>query len=127
MVDRAGARWPLTVAYVALAGVLLAFAAAAGLHMILILSIGAGFFLMGANYALYGVAASYYPRAMRGTGSGASIAIGRVGAIAGPALPGLLLASGATADRVFNLMAPAAAVAAVAVFLLGFYRAKGDD
>lgn len=127
MVDRAGARWPLTVAYVALAGVLLAFAAAAGLHMILILSIGAGFFLMGANYALYGVAASYYPRAMRGTGSGASIAIGRVGAIAGPALPGLLLASGATADRVFNLMAPAAAVAAIAVFLLGFYRAKGDD
>jgi AAHS family 3-hydroxyphenylpropionic acid transporter len=126
-VDRVGPRWPLTFAYVVLVAVLLAFAGASGLPTVLLLSIGAGLTLMGANYALYGVAASYYPRTMRGTGSGASVAIGRIGAIIGPLLPGLLLTSGATADQVFKMMAPAAAVAAIAVFLLGFFKAKAED
>lgn len=127
VVDRAGARWPLTIAYVGLAGVLLGFTGATGLPIILVLSVGAGFLLMGANYALYGVAAAYYPRAMRGTGSGASIAIGRVGAIVGPLLPGLLLTSGATADQVFTMMAPAAGIAAIAVLLLGFFAIRTKD
>jgi AAHS family 3-hydroxyphenylpropionic acid transporter len=127
IVDRGGARWPLTIAYVVLIGVLLGFVGASGLPLILVLSAGAGFFLMGANYALYGIAASYYPRAIRGTGSGASIAVGRVGAIIGPLLPGILFTTGATANQVFYLMAPAAALAAIAVYLLGFFKPKAHD
>ena len=50
-----------------------------------------GFFLLGANYALYGVAPKYYPGPIRGTGSGASVAVGRVGSILGPLLAGLLM------------------------------------
>lgn len=127
IVDRAGPRWPLTIAYAGLIGALLGLAVAADLPLILAFSAAAGFLLMGANYALYGVAASYYPRALRGTGSGASIAIGRVGAIIGPVLPGLLFQSGADATAVINLMAPAAAVAGLAVFLLAFFRSKAED
>jgi len=127
IVDRFGPRWPLTLAYAALIGTLAALAAAAGLTHVLIFSAAAGFFLMGANYALYGVAAAYYPKAVRGTGSGAAIAVGRTGAIVGPLLPGLLLTSGATANDIINLMAPAAAIAGVGVFLLGFFRAKATD
>jgi AAHS family 3-hydroxyphenylpropionic acid transporter len=88
--------------------------------MTLFLSGAAGFFLLGANYALYGVAATFYPQSMRGTGSGAAIAFGRVGSIAGPLLAGLLLGGGKTATEVVQYMAPVAGVAAIAVFALSF-------
>lgn len=127
IVDRAGPRWPLTIAYAGLIGALLGLAVATDLTLILVFSAAAGFLLMGANYTLYGVAASYYPRALRGTGSGASIAVGRVGAIVGPLLPGLLFQSGADATAVINLLTPAAAVAGLAVFLLAFFRSKAED
>lgn len=122
IVDRFGARWPLTIAYVALISSLIALGDAHQQSTILLWSAAAGFFLMGANYALYGVAAAYYPTAMRGTGSGASIAVGRVGAIVGPYLAGVLLAGGTTAANVVLYMAPVAAVAGIAVFALGFVR-----
>lgn len=122
IVDRFGARWPLTLSYVALIGSLIALSGARELETILLYSGAAGFFLMGANYALYGVAASYYPTAMRGTGSGASVAVGRIGSIAGPLMAGVMLAGGAAASNVVMFMAPFAAVAGIAVFALGFVR-----
>jgi MFS transporter, AAHS family, 3-hydroxyphenylpropionic acid transporter len=90
--------------------------------MILLLSGAAGFFLMGANYSLYGVAASYYPPNIRGTGSGASVAVGRIGSIVGPMLAGILLGGGMTATSVVQYMAPVAAVVGVAVVVLTFFR-----
>jgi len=78
--------------------------------------------LLGANYALYGVAPAYYPAAVRGTGSGASVAMGRVGSIIGPLLAGVLLGSGTSASGVVAYLMPVAAVAAVAVFSLSFLR-----
>ena len=50
-----------------------------------------GFFLLGANYALYGVAPVFYPGAIRDTGSGASVAVGRIGSIMGPLLAGFMM------------------------------------
>ena len=41
---------------------------ASSLGPLLALSAAAGFLLLGANYALYGVAAQYYPTNIRGTG-----------------------------------------------------------
>lgn len=121
LVDRFGGRWPLTLAYCALILCLMALGASADLTMILVLSGAAGFFLMGANYSLYGLAAAYYPQNVRGTGSGASIAVGRIGSIVGPVLAGILLGGGSTAMNVVQSMAPVAAVAAVAVFVLSFF------
>jgi AAHS family 3-hydroxyphenylpropionic acid transporter len=122
LVDRTGPRWPLTLAYAGLIVTLVALGAATEQSMILILSGVAGFFLLGANYALYGVAPTYYPTAMRGTGSGASVAVGRVGSVLGPAAAGLMLAGGSTAVNVVQYMAPVAAVAGIAVFALSFFR-----
>jgi len=122
LVDRYGARWPLAGAYAALIVTLMALGVARELGPILALSGAAGFLLMGANFALYGVAAMYYPVNVRGTGSGASIAVGRVGSISGPLLAGLLLAGGLSAVQVVQYMAPVAATACVAVFLLGFFK-----
>lgn len=122
VVDRFGAKWPLTLSYIALIGSLVALGGATQQGAILLWSAAAGVFLMGANYALYGIAASYYPSAMRGTGSGASIAVGRIGSIVGPYLAGVLLAGGTSAANVVLYMAPVAAVAGIAVFALGYVR-----
>ncbi|MBL8265049.1 3-(3-hydroxy-phenyl)propionate transporter MhpT, partial [Steroidobacter sp.] len=118
LVDRMDTRWPMLVAYAGLIGSLIALSATGGLAMTLVLSGAAGFFLLGANYALYGVAATYYPQAVRGTGSGASVAVGRIGSIIGPLLAGMLLGGGMSAGGVVQYMVPVAAVAGAAVFFL---------
>jgi AAHS family 3-hydroxyphenylpropionic acid transporter len=122
LVDRFGPRWPLTLSFVGLIVALVALGASTAHDMILTLSGVAGFFLLGANYALYGVAPSYYPAALRGTGSGASVAVGRVGSIMGPMAAGILLAGGSSAMNVVQYMAPVAAVAGIAVFALSLFR-----
>ena len=122
LVDRVGLRWPLVLSYAALIGALVALGASTNHVAIITLSGVAGFFLLGANYALYGVAPAYYPVAMRGTGSGASVAVGRVGSILGPLLAGILLQGGSSATDVVQYMAPFAAVAGIAVCVLSFFR-----
>ncbi|NNC65105.1 MAG: 3-(3-hydroxy-phenyl)propionate transporter MhpT [Gammaproteobacteria bacterium] len=122
LVDRLGPRWPLAASYVALVVSLALLGGSTTLGSIVFFSGAAGFFLMGANYSLYGVAAAYYPTSMRGTGSGASVAVGRVGAVVGPMLAGTLLSQGLSATQVILAMVPAAAIAGVSVFLLSFYR-----
>jgi AAHS family 3-hydroxyphenylpropionic acid transporter len=122
LVDKFGTRTPLVVAYIGLIGTLVSLGAATSLGTIVFLSGMVGFFLLGANYALYGVAGSYYPLEMRGTGSGASVAMSRIGSIVGPLLGGILLGGGATATNVVQSMAPFAAVAGVAVVILSFFR-----
>lgn len=122
LVDKIGFRWPLALSYVALVGSLALLGDAGGLGPIVFFSAAAGFFLTGANYALYGVAAAYYPIAVRGTGSGASVAVGRIGSVVGPLLAGALLSQGLTATQVILTMVPAAAIAGVSVFVLSFYR-----
>lgn len=126
LVDRMDTRWPLTCAYAGLIVSLFALSAASGLSTTLFLSGAAGFFLLGANYALYGVAATYYPTNVRGTGSGASIAVGRVGSIIGPLLAGILLGGGTSASGVVQYMMPVAALAGVAVLGLSFFRRPAE-
>jgi AAHS family 3-hydroxyphenylpropionic acid transporter len=125
LVDRYDGRWPLTLAYIGLVVSLIALSQSEDIAAILILSGAAGFFLLGANYALYGVAPVFYDAEIRGTGSGASIAVGRVGAIVGPAAAGMLLSSGLSASGVVAYMIPVAAVAGIAVFALSFCRPRG--
>jgi AAHS family 3-hydroxyphenylpropionic acid transporter len=125
LVDRFHFRWPLTFAYLALIVTLILLGASSSHAVVIALSGAVGFFLLGANYALYGVAPGYYPREIRGTGSGASIAVGRVGSIAGPLMAGLLMGGGTSATGVVQYMIPVAAVSLVAVFALSFHAAAG--
>jgi MFS transporter, AAHS family, 3-hydroxyphenylpropionic acid transporter len=120
--DRFRFRWPLTLAYVAVIVSLVLLNAARSEILTVVMSGAVGFFLLGANYALYGVATKYYPGSIRGTGSGASVAVGRVGSILGPLLAGLMMSAGSTANSVVSTMIPVAALAAVAVFALSFRR-----
>jgi AAHS family 3-hydroxyphenylpropionic acid transporter len=122
LVDRFDLRWPLTAAYAGLAVSLVALSGAATTAEILVLSGAAGFFVLGANFAMYGVAPTFYSPETRGTGSGASIAIGRVGSITGPLLAGILLGSGTSAAGVVANLIPMAVIAGLAVFALSYCR-----
>jgi len=122
LVDRFDLRWPLTIAYAGLAVTLLGLSRSGTMAEILVLSGAAGFFVLGANFALYGLAPTYYSPETRGTGSGASIAVGRVGSITGPLLAGILLGSGTSASGVVAQLIPLAVIAGVGVFALSFCR-----
>jgi AAHS family 3-hydroxyphenylpropionic acid transporter len=126
VIDRVGSRWPLLFGYAGLIASVAALAVATEAWAVLALSGLAGFFLLGANYALYGVASAYYPAAVRGSGAGGAVASGRIGSTIGPLLPGLLLAAGGSASEVINLMIPAAALAGLAVFAVSFFKRAED-
>jgi MFS transporter, AAHS family, 3-hydroxyphenylpropionic acid transporter len=127
LVDRFGPRWPLTLAFGGLVGALIALGAATQLGSFVIYAGVAGFFLLGANYALYGVAPVYYPVSMRGTGSGASVAVGRIGSVLGPLAAGLMLSGGSSATNVLQYMAPIACIAGIAVLALSFFRPRQES
>lgn len=118
LVDRLGFRWPITLAFVALVGALLALSMSQSGTLILVLSGIGGFLLLGANYAFYGVAAALYPTEARGTGAGAAVAVGRVGSVIGPLVAGALMGQGGSAAEVILWLVPCAALAAVAAFAL---------
>ena len=126
LVDRFRFRWPLTLAYGLLIATLILLSVSNGHATLIALSAAVGFCLLGANYALYGVAPVYYPLAIRGTGSGASIAVGRVGSIVGPLLAGVLIGGGTSAAGVVQYMIPVAAVSGAAVFALSFRSAASE-
>lgn len=73
----------------------------------------AGIFLMAGNSILYGLGAVYYPVSMRGTGAGASVAVGRIGAFFGPFAAGQLLAAGLSPPSLIGAAIPLTVVALV--------------
>ncbi len=118
LVDRFGMRWPLTVCYAGLVGALLALGAAEARVELFLFSGLAGFCVLGANYALYGVTTRFYPMNMRGVGAGASVAAGRLGSVVGPMIAGFWLSQGETGGQVIENLAPLAFVAGAAVLWL---------
>jgi AAHS family 3-hydroxyphenylpropionic acid transporter len=82
--------------------------------------------LIGAQFVLYGLAPSYYQTITRGTGTGASVAVSRLGSAVGPYLAGQLLGAGATATQVLQSLLPMTAAAAIAALLLMFLP-RSDD
>jgi AAHS family 3-hydroxyphenylpropionic acid transporter len=126
LVDRMGFRWPVIVAFVGLFAGLIGLAQAMTLPMLLVFAGVAGFFLLGAQYALYSVGAVFYPDAVRGVGAGFAIGIGRIGAVFGPILAGVMLKNGIDANGTIMALVPFAVVAGVAVFLLSFHKQAAD-
>lgn len=118
LVDRVGPRLPIILAYPALALAMFGLAGADSLVPVLALAGAAGFFLLGAQYSLYGVIPRYYPARVRGLATGASIAVGRLGSIAGPLVAGHLLGQGWGPAGVAMAMVPVVLSAGGAVSLM---------
>src|ERR1700736_4584363 len=78
----------------------------------------AGFCIVGGQIAANALAAAFYPTAVRATGVGWALGIGRVGSIVGPLVGGALLSMKWSAAEVFMTAAAAAFCAALAAFSL---------
>jgi AAHS family 4-hydroxybenzoate transporter-like MFS transporter len=120
IIDRRGPFGVLTIAY-AVAALFVAaiglFGSPVGLVMAIITL--AGFFVIGAQFCMNVLAASYYPTAIRSTGVGWALGIGRIGSIVGPVLGGIVLSLGWSTAELFLASAAPALVASMAVFLIG--------
>ena len=85
----------------------------------------AGFCIVGGQIAANALAATFYPTAVRATGVGWALGIGRVGSIVGPLVGGALLAAKWSTGSVFMAAATAALCAAIAAFSLSRLAATG--
>jgi MFS family permease len=65
-------------------------------NLVLMLTIAVimGFFMIGSIISLYAIIGASYPVRIRNTGTGLALGIGRLGAIAGPYMGGVLIAGG---------------------------------
>jgi AAHS family 3-hydroxyphenylpropionic acid transporter len=86
--------------------------------LVLAASLATGFFVIGSQFLLYGLSPTYYPGAVRGTGVGTAVAVGRLGSIAGPLLAGALLGAGQSAGQVLISIVPGVLLAFVAALML---------
>jgi len=87
-----------------------------GVLMPLILLIG--ILQQGGFTGLYGTAAKLYPTAIRSTGIGWAIGLGRSGAVVGPAVAGYLIAAGLDMSENFLVFAVPMAVGGFIAYLL---------
>jgi AAHS family 3-hydroxyphenylpropionic acid transporter len=127
LMQRKPSRWVLMLCYAGLAAGLVGMAAMgkdltlASTEVALV-----GGFLLGAQYILYGLSPSFYRPSERGTGTGAAVALGRLGSAMGPTLAGILIAGGRSATEVLQALLPVTGVAALTALLLMFCK-RGED
>jgi AAHS family 3-hydroxyphenylpropionic acid transporter len=118
-----GVRLLYFVTYSAMAASLVLLAAVGrDFVLVLVSSAAAGVFVVGSQFLLYGLCATLYPVHVRGLGVGWTVAVGRLGAIAGPALAGVMLAAGRPPSEVFYMIIPIILLALVAVMLLVWWQ-----
>ena len=85
-----------------------------------------GAFLLGAQYILYGLTPLFYRTENRGTGSGASVAAGRLGSTTAPVLGGMLVTAGASFGVVLESLLPVTVISAAAAMVLMFCKRNPD-
>ena len=119
LLDRRNPYLVLGTAYAGAAACILAIASSESGPSLLIFALLAGFGVSGAQIGLNAVTAASYPTAMRATGIGWALGVGRVGSIVGPAAGGLLLGAGWSTHGLLLAAVAPAMVAAAAVFALG--------
>ncbi|MEE8094329.1 MAG: MFS transporter [Gammaproteobacteria bacterium] len=113
-----GLRRAIGVFLVASAGLMTVFGYVSGSAAVLVLFGLIGFALQGGFTGLYSIAARLYPTEVRTMGVGWAIGVGRTGAIAGPAVGGLLIGMGLSMSTNFIVFAVPVVVAAIATGLI---------
>lgn len=106
-----GRRALTTAGAFACLGILLLLLARADVSVIMPLAFLLGVGLLAAQAIVYALAPKCYPRAVRGTGVGAAVGIGRLGSIAGPLFAASLLGAGQSSAQVLTGMLPIVLVA----------------
>ncbi|WP_238147011.1 MFS transporter [Rhizorhabdus dicambivorans] len=78
----------------------------------------AGMFVIGAQFGMNALATTFYPTAVRATGLGWALGVGRLGSFVGPLLGGMLWGLGWKAQELLFLAAIPSLLAALAVHML---------
>jgi AAHS family 4-hydroxybenzoate transporter-like MFS transporter len=120
LVDRFGPQYVLSGAFLsaALSIVVLSFAGVS-VALTLIAAFVLGIGTVGAQNCNNGIAAKFYPTEIRATGVGWALAVGRIGSIFGPAVGGLILATGFKMQTIFLIATVPPLVAALAFIAMG--------
>ena len=120
LADRSRSALPIGVAF-ACGGVAIASISQAGASGLLLclVTFMVGALSIGAQMCSVALCASYYDTYLRATGVGWAMGIGRIGAITGPVLGGLLLGAGLSAASLFLWVGLVSVAAAAAVFTFG--------
>jgi AAHS family 4-hydroxybenzoate transporter-like MFS transporter len=90
----------------------------ANLWILMIATFLAGFGVVGAQIGMNALAAGLYPTAIRSTGVGWALGVGRIGSIIGPLAGGILLSFGWNVQSVVLVAAVPALLAGMAVIAL---------
>lgn len=120
LIDRYGFRWVMTLGFAAAcAAIALTGRSGTPLLPLIALVLVAGIGVVGAQPAINTVAASLYPTALRATGIGWTLGVGRIGGIVGPLAAAELVALQWSNQALFLAAAAPAALSAILVCLLG--------
>jgi MFS transporter, AAHS family, 3-hydroxyphenylpropionic acid transporter len=100
-------RFWVVLTYTGIALALAAVPAMGGKFFLVAAACGlAGIFIIGAQLVLFALGPLYYPHAIRGTGVGSAVAIGRLGSVVGPLYASILLAAGSSSAAVLTGIVP---------------------
>ena len=98
--------------------------AGASIPLLVMTVFASGMGVIGGQTVSNALSADFYPTAIRATGIGWSLGIGRVGSILGPILGGFLLSYGGTARHVFWAAAVPALIATLAALAVSLMKKK---
>ncbi|HTH59010.1 MAG TPA: 3-(3-hydroxy-phenyl)propionate transporter MhpT [Paraburkholderia sp.] len=128
LMDRTARRTVIVLMYAGNVAALCVLAAAVGVKTMMVGGFLCGVFSVGGQSVLYALAGQVYPAAVRGTGVGAAVAVGRLGAILGPLLGGALFAFGSSPSMLVFASIPVVLVAAAAaLFVVAKSQPEGQD
>ena len=88
LLDKLNIKAVIIMIYVGMLAALYALSEGSSLSALIAATTACGIFIIGGQGALYALAGMFYPAAIRGTGVGTAVAVGRAGSFAGPILAG---------------------------------------
>lgn len=118
LTDRWNKKYVVLLMYTGILAGLLSLNAAATLTQMYWAAILTGGFVIGCQSVLYAFGSIIYPTEIRGTGVGSAAAVGRIGAMLGPAIAGQLLTMGSGATGVISAAIPCIAISALCMLFL---------
>ena len=85
------------------------------LKLLLVFAGAIGFFMIGLISGLYAIIGAMYPARVRNTGTGLALGVGRIGAVVGPYLGGVLIAAGYSRPEYTMILSAPLLIAALLV------------
>ena len=118
LIDRWNKAYVIILMYVGILIGLFSLNSATSLNLMFVAAAVMGTFTIGGQGVLYAFGSFVYPTHLRGQGVGAASAVGRIGAMMGPAIAGQLLAMGSGATGVITAAIPCIIISAIIMVLL---------